>query len=80
MAGIVNHNIYMVVIKSKMGKKQAGVWTFKVGVQDVYAELQNIDGIENAIAFTSKKMAMDVAKEINDEFITNSNYLFGRGA
>lgn len=76
MGYAVPKSIYMVITCNKNGKRKSGVWEFGIGNQNVYAELQKIDWIESAIVFTSKKLAMDVAKDYNDFFISDGTYLY----
>lgn len=80
MGCCVQKSIFMVITICKNGKRRSGVWTFEIGKDNVYAELQNIEGIESAIVFNSKKLAMDIAKDYNDSFMADSTYLYGRGA
>lgn len=80
MGYCVQKSIFMVITVCKNGKRRSGVWTFDVGKDNVYAELQNIEDIESAIVYNSKKLAMDVAKDYNESFINNETYLYNRGA
>ena len=80
MGYCVQKYIFMVVTVCKNGKRRSGVWTFNIGKDNVYAELENIDDIESAIAFNYKKLAMDVAKDYNESFMAEDTYLYKRGA
>ena len=80
MGYCVQKCIFMVVTVCKNGKRRSGVWTFNIGKDNVYAELENIEDIESAIAFNSKKLAMDVAKDYNESFMAEDTYLYKRGA
>lgn len=76
MGSFVPKSVYMVITINNGGKRKSGVWEFGIGNQNVYAELQKIDWVESAIVFTSKKLAMDVAKEYNNYFISDGTYLY----
>ena len=56
MGYCVQKSIFMVITVCKNGKRRSGVWTFDVGKDNVYAELQNIEDIESAIVYNSKKL------------------------
>lgn len=76
MGSLVAKSVYMVVTINKNGNRKSGVWEFSIGTQNVYAELQKIDNIETATVYTSKKLAMDIAKDYNDSFVNDGTYLY----
>lgn len=76
MGSLVAKSVYMVVTINKNGNRKSGVWEFRIGTQNVYAELQKIDNIETATVYTSKKLAMDIAKDYNDSFVNDGTYLY----
>lgn len=75
MARIINTNIYVVIVKEKLGKRCAGVWTLESGA-NICAELQNIGNVESAEVYTSKKLAMNIADEKNKNYALNGNYAY----
>lgn len=75
MARIINTNIYVVIVKEKLGKRCAGVWTLESGT-NICAELQNIGDVVSAEVYTSKKLAMNIADEKNKNYALNGNYAY----
>lgn len=71
----MSNNVYLVIVKNKLGKRCAGVWTITSGT-NLCAELQNIGNVESAEVYTSKKLAMNIADEKNKNYALNGNYAY----